>query len=361
MVNLDEVKQMWADGDEHTLSLFLDVNPARQENQAANPAWRTFLKQALREAESGAKQVEGWKQIEERVNAFFDGYGVESRGLAAFFSPEAEQVYELPVNVEERWSFGKPLIVPLLWMIDEYEPYLIVMVDKEKAELVTAYLGSARVQDTLENDMYSYDFGQKTLMPSASAVAGGHMLTQGSNREAYENMINEHIARFHREVVSEVEAFARKHPHIRVVIGGEEQSAHALRNLMPDHFDGVLVGILPIPLRLNNSEILQTVLPAALEFERDQEMKLVNEVIDFAKSGGRGALGRKAVKRALEMQQVELLILPYPVEKEKDAADFSARVFESSGSVELVHGAAADRLKEEGGVAARLYYALQSS
>jgi stalled ribosome rescue protein Dom34 len=184
------------------------------------------------------------------------------------------------------------------------------------------------------------------------------MLTQGSNREAYEDMINEHIARFHREVVSEVEAFAREHPRIRVVIGGEEHAAHALRNLMPDHFDGALVGVLKLPMRLSSTEILQNVLPAATEFERRQEMKLVTDVIDLAKSGGRGALGREAVQQALEMQQVELLILPYPLDNEETATEASARAFESGGSVELVHGNAADRLKEEGGVAALLYYAL---
>lgn len=358
MVKLNDVKQMWAESDDQTLSLFLDVNPGLQENQATNPAWRTFLKQALRDAANEAQTTGSWKQIEARVNAFFEDYRVASRGLAAFFSPEGEQVYEFPITVGERWAFGKPLLVPLLWLIDEYEPYLIVMVDKENAELVTAYLGTSSVQGKLENDMYSYDFGQKTLMPSASAVAGGHMLTQGSNREAYEDMINEHIARFHREVVSEVAAFTREHPGIRIVIGGEEHAAHALRNLMPDRFEGELVGVLPLPMRMSSSEILDNVLPAAVEFERRQEMKLVTDVIDLAKSGGRGALGREAVQQALEMQQVELLILPYPLNDEETATEASARAFESGGSVELVYGAAADRLREEGGVAARLYYAL---
>lgn len=358
MVKLNDVKQIWEESDEQTLSLFLDVNPGLQENQATNPAWRTFLKQALREAASQAKSAESWKSIEARVNAFFDNYRVGSRGLAVFFSPQSEQVYELPVTVGERWSFGKPLLVPLLWLIDEYEPYLIVMVDKERTELITAYLGASTVQGKLENDMYSYDFGQKTLMPSASAVAGGHMLTQGSNREAYEDMINEHVARFHREVVNEIESFAREHPRTRVVIAGEEHAAHAVRNLMPERFGGELVGVLALPMRLSSSEILQSVLPTALEFERQQETKLVTAVIDLAKSGGRGALGRDAVQKALEMQQVELLILPYPLDDEETATQTSARAFEAGGSVELVHGAAADMLRDEGGIAARLYYAL---
>jgi hypothetical protein len=40
------------------------------------------------------------------------------------------------------------------------------------------------------------------------------------------------------------------------------------------------------------------------------------------------------------------------------AAELPLRTFASGGSVELVHGEAADRLNQEGGLAARLYYAL---
>jgi len=87
-------------------------------------------------------------------------------------------------------------------------------------------------------------------------------------------------------------------------------------------------------------------------------MDLVQQVIDFAKAGGRGALGRKDVDMALTMQRVETLILPWPTDDEKKATEYSARAFESGGRVELVHGAAADRLRQEGGIAARLYYTL---
>ena len=358
MVKLDDVKQLWAQGHEATLSLFLNVSNARQENQASNPAWRTFLKQALREAAQQVSDADVWAAVEARVNTFFDSYRPASRGLVAFFSPDSEQIHELPVDVREYWSFGEPLIVPLLWMVDEYEPYLVVMVDREKAELITAYMGAANTEGSFENDMYSYDFGQKTLMPATSAVAGGRPLTQGSNREAYQDMINEHVARFHREVASEVEAFARSHPQIRVVIGGEEHSAHALRALLPEQFGGELVAVLPIPMRTSSVEIMQQVLPAASEHERQHELNLISNVIDFARSGGRGALGQKAVREALEMQRVELLLLPYPLDDENLAADFTSRVFQSGGDVELVHGEAADRLREAGGVAARLYYAL---
>ena len=83
----------------------------------------------------------------------------------------------------------------------------------------------------------------------------------------------------------------------------------------------------------------------------------MNQVIDFAKSRGRGALGEEAVKMALDMQRVELLILSWPTNNPDLSDDLAFRALQLNSEIELVHGEAAERLNAEGGVAARLYYA----
>lgn len=358
-MNLDDIKQMLAQSHQHTLSLYLDVDNSKQENQASNPAWRTYLRQAVNQ-HKGQMQAEGvWQAISDRLDAYFDEYRPNVKGLAIFFTPEDEQVFELPVGVTAASSFGKPLIAPLLWAIDEYERYLIVMVDQEKARLITAYLGSTTVEDRLEIDLDAYDFGDKSVSPTPSGFTGdGQPLTQGSNRDSFEDMINEHVMRFYRDVVEQIKALNKQYPQIRIVIGGAEEARHTIQRLLPEQLADSVVAVLPIPMRLNDAEILEQILPEALNYERAKELELVHQVIDFAKSGGRGALGKKAVQEALTMQRVEMLVLPYPHTSEHEATELSMRAFESGGSVELVHGEAAEELKDEGGIAARLYYAL---
>ncbi len=356
MLNLKDTKAMLAEENRQTLSIYLDVDLAKQENQAAQPAWRISLKNALTAA-AEVMESEG-AAIQARVDNFFESYQPKSKGLAVFFTAEDETVHELAVPVESRWSFGAPLLLPLLWALDEYERYLIVRVDQEKAELLSGYLGATTIEASLENDVDEYDFRQKTLMPSTAAVAGGHNLTQGSNREAYDAMINEHIMRFYRDVVSEVESLHKQYPKVRIILSGAEESARAVRELMPKGLEDSIVDVLPIPMRLSESEVLQQAFPAALDYEREHEMSLVQQVLDFAKSGGRGALGHKAVDEALTMQRVELLVLPYPLDDEVEANTLVMRTFAAGGSVELIGGEAADLLRSEGGSAARLYYAL---
>ena len=144
----------------------------------------------------------------------------------------------------------------------------------------------------------------------------------------------------------------------RIILAGDEQAAHAVRDFLPETASSSVVAVLPIPMRYNPKEILDHVTPAALEFERQDEMKLVNQVIDMAKAGGRAALGRKAVLAALNQHRVELLVAPWPPADAEKTADIALRAFASGAQIELVHGDAAERLNREGGLAAQLYYAL---
>lgn len=362
MIGLDDVKQLLAQADEHTLSLYLAVDPALQENQATIPAWRIWLKNALKGVEKDLTDVQRphWNNIRSRLEPFFDTYAPESKGLALFYGPTLEAVHPLPVPVENAIAFGKPHIAPLIWTIDEYEPYLIVMVDTEKAQFIRAYLGSAGQQDTMTLELDTSDWREKTLMPPAfrrNVAAGG--VTHGDQREAFEDRVDEWVGRFYRDVATRIAELAQEQGIERFVIAGSEESAHAVQKLLPEKLVKGVVDVQGIPMRYAPHEALRQILPAALEDERRREMELVEQIVNLAKAGGRGALGKEAVLHALEQQRVELLVVPWPLPDGDGAvADLPLRMMEAGGAMELVHGEAADRVKAEGGLAARLYYAL---
>lgn len=359
IVSVDAIKAMVMQSDEPVLSLYLNVDASVDENQAQNPAWRIWIKNELRERDATLNEVEGYAAVRAKLDTFMETYEPEGRTLAYFASPSFEDVFHLPVRLENRVHVGKPLVTPILWAIDEYEPYLIVLVDQEKARYFTARLGSIGFQQGIELDIDDYDFQQRTSTGSSTpaGVAGG--THGGSGRDDHEGMLDEFRARFYRSIVDEItrttEAQIADRPR-RILFGGSEPSAHAVINLMPEKQKAMVVDTLALPMRFSPSEIQEHAQTRALAYERDQEMEIVRQVIDFAKSRGRGALGLKDVEMALTMQRVELLVLPYPLDDEM--SELSLKAFASGGGVELVSGEAADLLKAEGGVAARLYYAL---
>lgn len=357
MIGPGDVKQLLTQADDHTLSLYLLVDPSVRENQASPPAWRIWLKNALKTAERDLQEPQraAWPGIRERMEALLQTYAPDAKSLALFFGVDWETVYRLPVPVENRLMFGQPLLTPLLWVIDEYEPYLVTMVDAEKAHFITAYLGSAGHQDTLTLEIDTDDWREKTMRATSAAA---DKLVQRSARDDFEDRVEVHTERFYREVAGRIEEMMQAHKIGRLVIGGSEEAAHDVRRLLPEKAAKSVVDVQPIPMRSTPNEVLNHILPKALEYERQQEMALVEAIINQAKGGGRGALGREAVLAALDQQRVELVVAPWPLNDAELMAQLPLRALEANATLELVHGEAAARLKAEGGLAARLYYAV---
>jgi hypothetical protein len=354
MIHYDEVKQLLQEADDNTLTMYLTVDPRSSENINSNPGWRIWTKNTLRDVTKSQDEGETgvWSDVRARAETLLEGYQPTGKGLALLVSPSFERTFDLPFPIENQASFGKPNVMPLLWALDEYEPYLIALVDQTEARFFLSYLGEVGFQDTVEINLNIGEGPQHTAMPTSHSVA------RGSKKDEVQDRQDEHIAGLHRDVVAHLQKLTEQHNVRRIVLGGSEQAAHQVRNFMPEKMAEAVVAVLPIPILTYPREWNNQVQAAALEYERAQETKLVGEIIDFAKSGGRGALGWKDVQQALQMQRVELLVLPWPVVDEAQATELALKTFASGGRIELVHDEAAALLGGEGGLGARLYYAL---
>jgi len=105
---------------------------------------------------------------------------------------------------------------------------------------------------------------------------------------------------------------------------------------------------------------MERIIPTALDFEREQERILVEDLIGMAKSNGRAVLGQDEIEDALTQQRVELLVAPWMAQSniQDTVKHLVTHTIQNGGNIEFVHGKAADILKDEGGVAARLYYTI---
>jgi hypothetical protein len=361
MLTLDEIRSTVNNIAEDVVSLYLNVDPSENVNQNQPPGWRIYVKSALNEIEAEHKDDEAWQLARLQIDDYVQNYAPEGgKSLVMFVGADTMQTYELPIRLENNWAYGKPLLLPLVWALDEYERYLVVLVDSEHARFLTAYLGSASTRDEMTIDFYEYDFGNQNYLNNSGA-RNGQPMSQGANRESFEDMKTAHIRRFHKDVAETIRERMKKIGAERIVLGGNDRAAHEVQELLHEEAKSRVVGILPIPMITDDHQMNESILEAATNYEREAEMNLVNSIIELARGGGRGSLGYDDVQNALLMQQVELLVLPYPLENEEQATELMLKALELNADIELVHGAAAEALHEAGGIAARLYYAITAA
>lgn len=356
MLSIDTLQDLLKNTSDNVLSLYLYIDPGYQANQSNTPAWRISLKNALKAVRDSADEYTTAK-IEGYVNEFFENYSPASKSLVLFVNESGiAGTFELPIAIENYHHFGEIDVVKLLWSVDEYEPYLVVLVDSEYARFMSAYPGSTTTTDEMRLDFEEYDFRNKRFI-TANHSSGAEGL-QGSGGDNFEDMKDEHIRRFHKDVAEQIYDLAHNTGITRIILAGTEQASHQVHDLLHESVKKHVVNILQMQVQSSEAEVINAIRDDVLNYEQSQEMKLVDGIIAFAKSGGRGVLGIEDVKTLLEHQQVELLILSYPMNDEQLARELTVQAITGGVKVKPVHGSAAARLHAYGEVAARLYYAV---
>jgi len=368
MIRQNDIRDIANTFADNTLSLYLHVDAGYIENQADTPAWQIYLKNSLSETKQSLdeSQKEDWNAITEQLDDFFQAYSPSGRTLAVFVNGDQIVTEELPFGIDNQHYFGQPYVSPLLWAIDEYEQYLVVMVDSESAQFHKAYLGNLETEAEMTIDL-DYDWGEKSLMPpsnaSNSGEGTGHAVREGSNRDAFDDMISAHVDRFYSDIADKVKEFMSDEQPMRLILGGDERAAHALEDKLHESVTKHFVAVLPIPMTASSSEIMKRIATTAYNYERNFEYELVEDVMSSAFAGGSGALGRDGLDTAMTMQQVELFIIPYDLlQEDKDYVhDITMWALDNNSRIEFIHGQAANKLKSNGGIAARLYYSIETA
>jgi hypothetical protein len=327
--------------DHEVLSLYLAVDPADPANQASTPAWRVALKNGLSEIEQGFNETipAHWPRVRAQVDAYLADYRPAGKTLVLFADGEDLLDYQLPVRLEDRAHFGLAQLKQFLWAIDEYEQYEVILFSEDRVRHTSVYLGRATDDLTVQVDQTWERAERKS----------GHEANYAWRQDELDR-------RFLREIATRIDSYVLEHHDIgRIIFGGAQRLAHAARKLLHPRVADLVVGVLPLPFDSPQREIALATRELAERVEREQDLALVTEVIDRARSGGRGALGHETVRRALDLQAVRTLVLPYPIPAAATDELF-VKAVRSSSTLEFVYGEAADRLHDAGGVGARLYY-----
>lgn len=354
MQNMADMKQLLEKTSHPILSVYLQVDPALRENQAVNPAWRIWLKNALKELEQAeVKDHEAWTECRTRLEDFITSYKPVGRSLALFLGHDMRQVYELPVIVENSISFGEPALAPLIRAFDESHSFLLSYITHEHAEFFVMSQAGIEFQGELDIDIPREQWHELTLMP---ATAAGGSVRAGTHRDRFEDRIEEQEEHFYKEIAEEIYNLKENYSVHEIVLAGNEKSAHAVLKYL---VDTAIIGPVTLAHYLSPAEMLQEIMPIVSENRLAEDLQLVQNTIDLAKSGGRAARGTE-VLNAIDEHRVETLILPLVSSNQALVNKLSYDVLLRGGQVKLVTKNAADYLIEDCGIVASLYYQLPS-
>jgi peptide subunit release factor 1 (eRF1) len=357
------------------LSLYLNL----AANQHGRDQYDPFIRKAFAERSKAFRENsaarESFDRDAERIRAYLDvEVNRSANGLALFACNGAGGFFEaiqLNVPVAEHWLFvgPGPHLYPLAKLADQFPRYAAVVTDTNQARIVVFSLGSIERQE------------QVTSVKTRRSSMGGW--SQARYQRHAENFHLHHV----KEVVETLDKIvtAENIPHI--VIAGDEVVVPLIKEQLPQRLIDKLVDIVKMEKDVPEDELLRKTLAALQEKDAESDAEAVEEVVGAWQASGLGTVGPEAVLSALQLGQVDELLMtgtpdalktvqnlpedspagavtadtsapagPGGSEQLRLAGELVQRAQQTGARVRIIEDA--ELLREFGGVAARLRFRL---
>jgi stalled ribosome rescue protein Dom34 len=229
-----------------------------------------------------------------------------------------------------------------------------VLVDARHARVFEHVEGSITEVEGLIADTDVGDLGDVGMSKGSSRASGVRGETSTDHGQRLREVAAE---RLRKELVNLIHE--RAHEDGIVVLGGTGEAVKRLVALLPRSLEGRVAQRASLHLEMSPAEVREEIRSAAGDLSEQGHLALVGGVVDAARAGGKGALGREDTLKAREGKRVDTLLLSRSfIQEHPVSADHAVGLAFSQGAyVEELSGEAGGRLDQEGhGIAARLRF-----
>ena len=278
------------------ISLYLDMQP----DQHGRDQYAIFVRKVLGERlKTYARDDAARASLEadaERINAFLsENVERSANGLAIFACHGADlfETIQMTAPIDDHWLFVGPVphLYPLARVNDQYPRYAALVVDTNAARLFVFSLGVTESQQEIANVKT-----RKTSM-------GGW--SQARYQRHIENFHSQHM----KEVVDVLDRVVREEAITRIVVSCDEIARPLLMEELPRHLADKVVDVVRMDMNAPEHEVLKTSLHALRAKDATTDEERVEQMLGAWRAGGLAVVGAKDTLQALQMGQVEELLI----------------------------------------------------
>jgi len=332
--------------DAPVLSLYLDMRADEQGQHR----YDTFLRRAWLERGRSLKgdARKSFDRDAERINAYLANEVPRSvNGLAVFACAAADNYFEavqLETSLDHNWLFIGPVphLYPLARLNDQYPRYAALLLDTNSARLFVFHLGRRHSTEQVNN--------VKTKRTSIGGSA------QARFQRHVENFHLHHI----KEVVEVLDRVVRDEVINQIVVACDEVAKPLLMEQLPKHLAEKIVDVLKLDIKTPEQRVLSETMDALREKDAETDASQVEAMLGAWRGNGLGVAGPEDTLKALEMGQVEeLLIASQNLEQMDPKAvtqvnEFVTKAQQSAARIRFIEDP--DLLADVGGVGALLRF-----
>jgi peptide subunit release factor 1 (eRF1) len=368
------------------VSVYLNVTPPRQVSTELNSMIHTTFQSIKQNGSCTQKQADDLKTVMEKIQdhvqtAYKRASG--TRTVAIFADADGLwEEFQLPVGLPGGIAVQtRPHIRPLTVLLDEFDRYMVIVLDSRKARVFSLYMGEFEefsdvfVEDNVPDGV--------RVKKSTTSWTGGAQAGLGDMH--IERHIEDHVHRHLKNIAERSFDFFKKRGFDRLILGGpQDKTLPEFKDHLHSYMKERLVAEFHTSPDNHLPDLKEKAMEAARGWERRKVEQLVSEISERSGPGEKGRLGVEQVIEALNRAQVQALVIRQEFEAEgyvcpEDNILSSTQIdcpvcretltrtehlademVEAAldQSAEIVHASSENEILDEHGVAAKLRFTL---
>jgi hypothetical protein len=345
--------------DDKVLSIYLD---GEANDPAERTVWRRRLDRHVGEVERALLQDApddqgGFQDALALLKGEldFDSF-LPGKGWVGFATPTEvvhSETMAVPVPDLVRWEQGMR-VAPYVRGLKQERVVLVALADRRQARVFEYLSGEVTELPGIRADT---DVGDLTDVGIAKRGATHSGVRGQTGTDAAQRFLDAGAERMTKQLMELL--VERADGDGLLIVGGPSETVAAVTQQAPAWLADRTLVQPSLHVGMTPAEVKAAAEEGATRLNGQIQKKLVDQVVDLARSGGRGCLGSEATEIALRDGRVDVLLLSRSYIRHKpDLADRCVgTAFNQGADVEELSGAAGDLLDAEGGgIGARLRF-----
>ncbi len=311
MVSPQDVKRLTESTDRHGLTLYF--NTRKGQRRSAYPA---RLRSLLHGIEAGvpAGDRKQYDQVAAKLMNFISQYQPAGNSLLVFAGPKTWDEFPSRIPVRDEVSWGPPNTAQLLWLIEEYRPYGVLVAGIEHVRFLSVRLNEFEVFKEFHADIDTVQWRKQVV---GSKGRGAAVQKGGRNVEAFDQRYMEQVKRFWKKLHKPLAELIERYRIRRMVLAGTKSVMPEFARSLPPAISNLVVTQMNMETFTNPTDAVHKVFPSIVAWEEQRERALVAELFGAAGISKKAAVGVEPVLKFVQDGRASRLVV---------AKDFDAEV-----------------------------------
>lgn len=310
MISPEDVRELSNSNEEHCLTVYLNTGP-----NLSRSSFLASYKNLIRNLTPSVPEAD---------RKVFDAVTTEAYNRLSQFTPEGNSTlifatengwrqYSSRVPVRDEAWWGRPNVHQLLWLLEEYRPYGVIIADQQKVRFLAVRLGEFEVYREFSGTIDTTDWQRQRL---GSSHRGRAYQKGGNDLERFNSRYMEQVRGFWRSLHKPLaELITRYHVH-RIVVAGNKSLLPEFTKTLPESISRNIVAQVTMDAFISPTDAVKKISAEIEAWERRIEMGVVSQLLDFASVSNKAAIGLEPTLKYLQEGRAAKLVVVKDFDRE---------------------------------------------